>query len=145
MKEGHLRWDSLGEYLAVAVCFERLAEIADNPNAKILGECLDKAVSRILNNRKSPSRTVNQIDNRATNFYVALYWSDYLQQEDPTYKPIFDALSENRAQIVAEFQQSQGDPVNLGGYYLFDSEQARTAMNPSPTLNRILKSFGPDI
>lgn len=145
LKEGHLRWDSLGEYLAVAVCFERLAEIADNPNAKILGECLDKAVGRILNNRKSPSRSVNQIDNRATNFYVALYWSDFLQQEDATYKPIFEALSHNRSQIVSEFQQSQGSPADLGGYYLFDSEKARKAMNPSPTLNKILSTFGPNV
>jgi isocitrate dehydrogenase len=145
VKEGHLRWDSLGEYLAVAACFERLAEIADNPKAKSLGDCLDKAVARILTNRKSPSRSVNQIDNRATNFYIALYWADFLAQEDATYKPIFEALSQNRAQIVSEFQQSQGKPVDLGGYYLFDSEKARKAMNPSPTLNKILSTFGPDI
>ena len=143
--EGHLRWDSLGEYLALAVCFERLAEITGNEKAKTLGDCLNKAVSRTLTNRKSPSRVVNQIDNRATNFYVALYWADYLQQEDPAYKPIFDALTENRSKIVEEFKQCQGQPVDLGGYYLFDAEKTRAAMNPSPTLNKILAGFGPAV
>jgi len=145
VEEGHLRWDSLGEYLAVAVCFERLSEISGNPKAEILGDCLNKAVDRILTNRKSPSRVVNQIDNRATNFYVALYWADFLQQEDPAYKPIFEALSANRSQIVEEFKKSQGEPVDLGGYYLFDGDKTRAAMNPSPTLNKILASFGPDV
>lgn len=145
VEEGHLRWDSLGEYLAVAVCFERLSEIASNEKAKILGDCLNKAVGRILNNRKSPSRVVNQIDNRATNYYVALYWADFLQQEDPAYKPIFEQLSSNRAKIVEEFKQCQGKPVDLGGYYLFDADKTRAAMNPSPTLNKILASFGPAV
>lgn len=143
VKEGHLRWDSLGEYLALAVSYERLAETTDNPKAKLLGDCLNKAVGRILTNRKSPSRTVNQIDNRATNFYVALYWADFLHQEDPLYKPLFDALSENRAQIVNEFKDCQGSAVDLGGYYLFDSDKASKAMNPSPTLNKILAENGP--
>ena len=114
-----------------------------SPKAKILGECLNKAVGRILNNRKSPSRVVNQIDNRATNYYVSLYWADYLQQEDPAYKPIFEALSQNRSKIVEEFSQCQGNPVDLGGYYLFDSKKATEAMNPSPTLNKILESCKP--
>lgn len=142
--EGHLRWDSLGEYLAMAVAYEGLAETANNPKAKVLGECLNKAVGRLLNNRKSPSRVVNQIDNRATNFYVALYWADFLQQEDPAYTPLFEELSKNRAAIVAEFKESQGHPVDLGGYYLFDSQKAKAAMNPSSTLNNILASFGPE-
>jgi isocitrate dehydrogenase len=145
VKEGHLRWDSLGEYLAVAVCFEGLAEISGNDKAKVLGECLNKAVDRILTNRKSPSRVVNQIDNRATNFYVCLYWADFLQQEDPAYKPIFEQLSLNRSKIVEEFKQCQGKPVDLGGYYLFNGEKTRAAMNPSPTLNKILSSFGPAV
>ena len=141
VKEGHLRWDSLGEYLALAVAFERLGETSGNPKATLLGECLNKAVGRILNNRKSPSRVVNQIDNRATNFYVCLYWADFLSEEDPSYKPIFDALSKARPQIVEEFKQCQGDPVDLGGYYLFDSKKTGAAMNPSPTLNKILDSI----
>jgi isocitrate dehydrogenase len=140
VKESHLRWDSLGEYLAVAVAFENLGE-KGNEKAKMLGDCLNKAVGRILNNRKSPSRTVNQIDNRATNYYVALYWADFLQQVDPTYKPIFEKLSEGRTDIVKEFQGCQGGPADLGGYYLFDSEKAQAAMNPSRTLNSILDTI----
>lgn len=146
VKEGHLRWDSLGEYLALAACFEGLAEIAGNGKALILGDCLNKAVDRILTNRKSPSRGVNQIDNRATNFYVALYWADFLQQKDPeTYKAIYETLAENRSKIVEEFKHCQGKPVDLGGYYLFDPKKTTAAMRPSPTLNKILSSFGPDI
>ena len=142
VKEGHLRWDSLGEYLALAVAFEQLGNTTDNPKAVLLGECLNKAVGRILNNRKSPSRIVNQIDNRATNYYVTLYWADFLAEEDPAYKPMFEALSEARSQIVEEFTQCQGEPVDLGGYYLFDPVKASQAMNPSPTLNKILASIG---
>lgn len=145
LQEGHLRWDSLGEYLAMAVAYEALAETAQNPKAKMLGDCLNQAVGRILNNRKSPSRRVQQIDNRATNFYVALYWADFLSQEDPAYKPLFEQLSEHRSQIVEEFKVSQGHPVDLGGYYLFNAQKARAAMNPSPTLNSILAQFGPDV
>lgn len=145
VKEGHLRWDSLGEYLAIAVAFERMSETIGHEKAKILGECLDQAVGRVLNNRKSPSRVVNQIDNRATNFYIALYWADFLQQKDPSYKNIFEALSTNRPQIVQEFSSSQGKPVDLGGHYLFDYAKTKAAMNPSPTLNKVLETFGPKI
>jgi len=142
VKEGHLRWDSLGEYLALAVAFEQLGSNTDNKKAVLLGECLNKAVRRILDNTKSPSRKVNQIDNRATNFYVALYWADFLAQEDPAYKPMFDALSNARTQIVEEFKECQGDPVELGGYYLVDPAKVHKAMNPSKTLNKILASIG---
>lgn len=142
MKEGHLRWDSLGEYLALAVAFESLGQNTSNAKATMLGECLNKAVGRILENRRSPSRAVNQIDNRATNFYVTLYWADFLSQEDPSYLPLFQALSDGRADIIEEFKNCQGDPVDLGGYYLLDSEKVSKAMNPSKTLNKILESFG---
>lgn len=142
VEEGHLRWDSLGEYLALAVAFEQLGSTTDNSKAVLLGECLNKAVGRILDNRKSPSRKVNQIDNRATNFYVALYWADFLAQEDPIYKPMFDALSNARGKIVDEFKECQGNPVELGGYYLVDPVKVGKAMNPSPTLNKILASIG---
>ena len=140
VEEGHLRWDSLGEYLAMAVAFENLGE-KGNAKAKMLGESLNKAVGRILDNRKSPSRVVNQIDNRATNFYVALYWSEYLAEQDPSFQHINDKLSAQRANIVAEFQECQGEPVDLGGYYLFDADKATEAMNPSKTLNTILESI----
>lgn len=140
VKEAHLRWDSLGEYLAIAASFEKLGE-KGNDRARMLGDCLNQAVGRVLNNRKSPSRSVNQIDNRATNFYIALYWADFLQQRDPTFKGIFEKLSAARGDIVKELQQSQGKAVDLGGYYLFDPEKARAAMNPSKSLNAILDSI----
>jgi isocitrate dehydrogenase len=141
VEEGHLRWDSLGEYLAMAVAFERLGETTGNKKAMMLGDTLNQAVGRILNHRKSPSRTVNQIDNRATNFYVCLYWADFLQQQDPAYKPIFEKLTNARSDIVAEFKECQGEPVDLGGYYLFDADRTIAAMNPSATLNAILASM----
>jgi len=140
VKEGHLRWDSLGEYLATAVAFEHLGNISGNEKATLLAKTLDKAVGRILNNRKSPSRRVKEIDNRATSFYVALYWAEYLAEEDPAYKPIFEKLSSNRSKIVEEFKSCQGEPVDLGGYYQFDYEKAKHGMLPSPTLNEIINS-----
>lgn len=139
VQEGHLRWDSLGEYLATSVAFTKLGQTSGNPKAAMLGECLNKAVGRILTNRKSPSRRVKEIDNRATNFYVALYWSEYLAEQDDTYKPLFDSLSGNRSKIVEEFKNCQGDPVDLGGYYLYDYKHTSAAMKPSATLNAILE------
>mmetsp|Transcript_21996 Transcript_21996/g.50160 ORF Transcript_21996/g.50160 Transcript_21996/m.50160 type:complete len:810 (-) Transcript_21996:134-2563(-) len=135
---GHLRWDSLGEYLATAVAFTQLGETTNNERAKLLGETLNMAVARVLDNRKSPSRKVNEIDNRASNFYIALYWAEYLAEKDPDFIPIFNSLSENRSAIVEEFKECQGDVVDLGGYYLFDKDKAFKAMNPSPTLNSII-------
>jgi len=140
VEEGHLRWDSLGEYLATAVAFEHLGKISENEKATLLADALTKAVGRILTNRKSPSRRVKEIDNRATNFYVALYWAEYLAAEDPAFQPIFDKLSNNRSQIVEEFKASQGEPVDLGGYYLFDHDKTKHAMLPSATLNEIIDS-----
>ncbi|KAL9181094.1 hypothetical protein ACHAXT_009899 [Thalassiosira profunda] len=138
VEEGHLRWDSLGEYLATAVAFEHLGKVTGNEKATLLAKTLNQAVGRILDNRKSPSRRVKEIDNRATNFYVALYWAEYLAAEDPSYQPIFDQLSSNRSKIVEEFKASQGEPVDLGGYYLFDHDKTEHAMLPSPTLNGII-------
>jgi len=140
VEEGHLRWDSLGEYLATAEALSQLGKTSGNDKATILGTCLNKAVGRILDNRKSPSRRVNEIDNRATNFYVALYWAEYLAEEDASFKPVFDQLSSGRSKIVEEFQQCQGDPVDLAGYYMFDFKNASNAMNPSKTLNDIIMS-----
>jgi len=138
VEQSHLRWDSLGEYLATAVAFEELGEKTGNDKATLLGKCLNKAVSRLLDNRKTPSRRVNEIDNRATNYYIALYWAEYLAEEDPDYKSVFDELSSSRSDIVAEFQKSQGESADLGGYYMFDYKKTKKAMNPSQTLNAIL-------
>jgi len=140
VEEGHLRWDSLGEYLATAVAFEHLGTTTGNERAILLGKTLNQAVGRILTNRKGPSRRVKEIDNRGTNFYVALYWAEYLAAEDPTFQPIFDQLSGSRSKIVDEFKACQGEPVDLGGYYMFDKDKAKRAMTPSPTLNDILEN-----
>jgi len=141
VEEGHLRWDSLGEYLATAVAFERLGQTTGNEKAVMLGNCLNKAVDRVLTNTKGPSRRVKEIDNRATNFYIALYWAEYLAEVDAAYKPLFEALSSARSQIVAEFKECQGDPVDLGGYYCFDPVKAKAAMNPSSTLSAIIDNI----
>lgn len=140
VEEGHLRWDSLGEYLATAVAFEKLGDNTGNKKAILLADTLTKAVGRILDNRKSPSRRVNEIDNRATNFYVALYWAEYLAAEDPSYQEIYDKLSSNRSKIVEEFQGAQGDKMDVGGYYKFDHDKTKHAMLPSATLNEIMDS-----
>ena len=140
VEEGHLRWDSLGEYLATAVAFEKLGNNTGNKKAILLADTLNKAVGRILDNRKSPSRRVNEIDNRATNFYVALYWAEYLAAEDPSYQEIYDKLSSNRSKIVEEFQGAQGDKMDIGGYYKFDHDKTKHAMLPSATLNEIMDS-----
>jgi len=137
VEEGHLRWDSLGEYLATAVGFEALGVNAGSEQAKLLGEALSKATGRVLDNRKSPSRKVNEIDNRATNFYIALYWAEYMAEHDDAYKPLFEKLSANREKIVSEHLGVQGTPQDVGGYYKFDFAKASKAMRPSPTMNAI--------
>ena len=140
VEEGHLRWDSLGEYLATAEALSQLGKTSGNDKATVLGDCLNKAVGRILDNMKSPSRRVNEIDNRATNFYVALYWAEALAEEDATFQPLCDQLSSGRSKIVEEFKECQGEPIDLSGYYMFDYNNASKAMNPSPTLNGIIQS-----
>jgi isocitrate dehydrogenase len=138
VEEGHLRWDSLGEYLAVAVSFEHMAETTGNARAALLGKTLNMAISRLLQNRKSPGRKVNQLDNRASNFYIALYWSEFMAAEDPAFKGLAEKLAAARSQIVEEHKICQGKPVDVGGYYKFDDAKASAAMRPSPTLNSII-------
>jgi len=138
-KEGHLRWDSLGEYLAMAVSFEHLATQTGSERTKLLGENLTRAVGRVLDNRKSPSRVVNELDNRATNFYIALYWAEYMAENDSGYEKLYQDLKGNRSKIVSELASCQGDAQDLGGYYHFDGVKASKAMRPSKTLNKILE------
>ena len=126
------------QYLATAVAFEHLGEQKGDDSIKQLGETLNKAVGRVLDNRKSPSRRVNEIDNRATNFYVALYWAEYLAEVNPAYKEIHSKLSDNRASIVEEHQGVQGKSMDVGGYYRFDKGKAEKAMRPSKTMNDII-------
>uniref|UniRef100_A0A7S3HB09 Isocitrate dehydrogenase (NADP(+)) n=1 Tax=Spumella elongata TaxID=89044 RepID=A0A7S3HB09_9STRA len=138
LKEGHLRWDSLGEYLAIAVSFEHMSETTKNARAAMLGKTLNKAIERLLENQKSPGRKVNQLDNRASNFYIALYWAEFMAAEDPAFKELADKLKAQRSQVVSELKVCQGKPVDVGGYYKLDTAKASAAMRPSPTFNKIL-------
>jgi len=146
-KEGHLRWDSLGEFLALAVSLDHVSERYKNPQAKILSETLDAATTQYLLNNKSPSRKVNELDNRGSHFYLAMYWAQALanQQTAPDlsarFQPMADALAENETTIVAELNAAQGDAVDVGGYYQPDDSLAATAMRPSATFNRILSQL----
>lgn len=140
LKEGHLRWDSLGEYLAVAVSFEHLAETTKNQRAMNLSKALNEAIERLLENKKSPGRKVHQLDNRASNFYIALYWAEFMAKKDPAYAELANRLKEARSQIVSELKQCQGNAVDVGGYYKFDQQKVETAMRPSATFNAIIDS-----
>ena len=139
VKEGHLRWDSLGEYLALAVSLEHLGTTQNNKKALVLSSTLNKAIERLLDNRKSPSRKVNEIDNRASSFYLGLYWAEFMAAEDADYQDLANKLKANRSAIVSEFSGCQGKPVDIGGYFRPDHAKASAAMRPSPTLNKILE------
>ena len=139
------RWDSLGEVLAIAVSLEDLANKTGNGKAQVLADALNAAVGVFLDENKSPSRKVNELDNRGSHFYLALYWAEALaaQSADTDLKaefsPIAQSLRENEEKIVNELNDAQGSQVDLGGYYLLDEEKAVSAMRPSETLTSILK------
>jgi isocitrate dehydrogenase len=145
--EGHLRWDSLGEFLALAVSIENLAEKAGNEKARVLAETLDHANAKFLDNNKSPSRKVNELDTRGSHYYFAMYWAQALaEQSDDTelsaqFTPIAKQLGDNEAKIVDELNAAQGNPVDIGGYYHPDPELTENAMRPSATLNALLESI----
>ncbi len=142
--EGHLRWDSLGEFLALAVSLEHLAERHDNGKARVLGTALDTATTKLLLNKKAPSRKVNELDNRGSQFYLALYWAEALvaQDEDAELRAHFERsaadLAANETKIVEELAAAQGEPVDIGGYYVPDEAIASQQMRPSPTFNAII-------
>jgi len=144
LKEGHLRWDSLGEYLAFGVSLEHYGKMYNNPKALLLSETLDKAVTQVLNNGKSPSRKVNEPDNRTGHFYLALYWANELAKQDSDlelkkeFEPVAKYLAENEKNITEDFVNAQGKSVDLGGYYLPDEEKVSKAMRPSETFNKII-------
>jgi len=144
LQENYLRWDSLGEFLALAVSLEHLSDTFKNPKAKVLADTLDAATGKFLEFDRSPSRKVGGIDNRGSHFYLALYWAQALaaQSTDPTLKARFTAIAEqltaNEQTIVAELAAVQGKPVDVGGYYHPDDAKAFAALRPSPTFNRIL-------
>ncbi|WP_020532484.1 NADP-dependent isocitrate dehydrogenase [Flexithrix dorotheae] len=145
-EEGHLRWDSLGEFLALAVSLEHLSTAFNNPAAQILGETLDEATGKFLDNDKSPSRKVKELDNRGSHFYLAMYWAEAManQSKDAGLKEKFaklaKALAENEQKIVDELNDAQGSPVEIGGYYHPNDDLASKAMRPSETFNAILAS-----
>jgi len=147
VKENHLRWDSLGEFLALAVSFEFLADATDNPRAAILGKTLDAATGQLLENGKSPSRRVGELDNRGSHFYLALYWAQALaaQGDDAElaakFAPLAAALADAEEAVVGELAAVQGEPVDLGGYYLVDRAKADTVMRPSATFNAVLRGL----
>jgi isocitrate dehydrogenase len=144
VKENHLRWDSLGEYLAIAVSLEMLAEKSGNAKAKVLGEALDHATGNFLEANRNPSRKVGELDNRGSSFYLALYWAQELaaQTDDAelaaAFQPIAEALARDEQTIVAELNEVQGSPVDIGGYYQPDPELVSAAMRPSKTFNDTL-------
>jgi len=138
VKEGHLRWDSLGEYLALGASLEDLGEKTGDDKVKRLGVTLTEATSQLLDNNKSPSRKGGQIDNRGSTFYIARYWSEALAKHDDNFAPLAKALADNAAQIEKELIECQGPAVDLGGYWQPDPAKVAAAMNPSPTLNKIL-------
>jgi isocitrate dehydrogenase len=146
--ENHLRWDSLGEFLALAVSLEHLSGASDNPKAKVLGEALDQATEKLLDTGKSPSRKVNELDNRGSHFYLALYWAQELaaQSNDAelqsVFTPIAKELADNESKIVGELNAVQGQAMDIGGYYYPDHSQAAAAMRPSPTFNATLAKLG---
>jgi len=147
MQENHLRWDSLGEFLALGVSLDELGIKHSNERARILAKALDKATERLLENGKSPSRKAGELDNRGSHFYLAMYWAQEVaaQTDDAElaaeFKPLADALSENEQTIVEELNAVQGKPAELNGYYHADMENVFKVMRPSATFNKILDSF----
>jgi isocitrate dehydrogenase len=147
IKEGHLRWDSLGEYCALVPSLELAAEKTGNKKAEILAETLDKAVGKYLENEKAPSRKVNEIDNRGSSFYLSLYWAEALAEQEKDlelknkFVPVAKELKENEEIINKELLEVQGSPSDLGGYYFPDNEKTEKIMRPSAVFNKIIDSL----
>jgi len=147
LDENHLRWDSLGEFLALAASFEHLALRFNNPKAQVLADTLDQATSVYLDNNKSPSSKVGELDNRGSHFYLAMYWAQAIaaQDKDAELKSRFEslakALTENENKIVSELNGAQGPAVDLGGYYKLDEKAVSDVMRPSVTLNEALTAL----
>ncbi len=147
IKEGHLRWDSLGEYCALVPSFEMIAEKTGNEKAKLLAETLDDAVSKYLENAKSPSRKVNELDNRGSTFYLTMYWAEALANQDKDselkarFAPIAEKLKNNEEKISQELLSAQGSPTDTGGYYMPDDEKTEKVMRPSELLNAVIDAM----
>ncbi len=147
VKEGHLRWDSLGEFLALTVSLEHMAKTTDNKRAMLLSTTLDKAIAKYLENRKSPSRKAGELDNRGTHFYLAMYWAQTLaeQTEDAElnakFNEVASQLQENETKILSEIASAEGKATEMGGYYKPNKELVAKAMRPSVTLNAIIDAI----
>jgi isocitrate dehydrogenase len=146
VQENHLRWDSLGEFMALAVSLEELGIKENNAQAKLLAKTLDAATGKLLDNNKSPSPKTGQLDNRGSQFYLAMYWAQELatQTDDKAlqahFAPLAKKLADNEQNIIAELSAVQGQPVDIGGYYKADAEKCKAVMRPSATLNAVLKA-----
>jgi len=147
VSENHLRWDSLGEFLALAVSLEHLSQTFSNPKAQVLADTLDKATGKFLDTNKSPSRKVGELDNRGSHFYLAMYWAQELAVQDKDadlkehFSAVANAMTANEEKIVAELNGAQGSPVDIGGYYQADTVETAIAMRPSDTLNDIINAI----
>jgi isocitrate dehydrogenase len=147
LEEGHLRWDSLGEFLALAVSLEHLGQTNDNEEALVLSETLDDATDKFLDNKRSPSRKVGELDNRGSHFYLATYWAESLANQDKNsalknrFSVIAQELKENENTIIGELNSAQGNALNINGYYFPNEELTSKEMRPSATLNSILSKF----
>lgn len=147
MEEGHLRWDSLGEFLALAVSLEHYGNVNNNPKALVLANTLDQATEKFLEEDRSPSRKVGELDTRGSHFYLGMYWAQALAQQNQdeelkaTFEPIAKALTDKQTVIVEELNQAQGMAIDLGGYYQPDLEKTTKAMRPSATFNAILDAL----
>ncbi len=147
LEEGHLRWDSLGEFCALVASFEHCAEALKNDRAKLLAETLDQAIGEHMEQRRAPSRRVKELDTRGSHFYLAQYWAEALanQTQDPELQARFagvaQQLAANEEKIIQELNDAQGQPVNIGGYYLPNDEMAAKAMRPSATLNALVDAI----
>jgi isocitrate dehydrogenase len=146
VEENHLRWDSLGEFLALGASLEDMGSKTGNKRATLLGKTLDGAIGKLLENDKGPSRKTGELDNRGSQFYLAMYWATELaeQTEDQEladhFASLAKSLAENEAVIVSELAQVQGDSVDIGGYYYPDREKTTAVMRPSKTLNSVLEA-----
>ncbi|MGV0853429.1 NADP-dependent isocitrate dehydrogenase [Mycolicibacterium phlei] len=146
LEENHLRWDSLGEFLALGACFEDIGRKTDNKRATLLGTTLDAAIGKLLDENKSPSRKAGELDNRGSQFYLAMYWAQALADQDEDaelaehFAKLAKALAENEEAIVSELNEVQGKPADIGGYYFPDPEKTAAVMRPSKTFNSLLEA-----
>jgi isocitrate dehydrogenase len=138
VEEGHLRWDSLGEYLALAVSLETLGETSGDENAKLLGVTLTEATAMLLNENKSPSRKVNEIDNRGSHYYIAKNWAAAMAKHNSSFTTLASELAKYEDEITSDLIKCQGDGQDIGGYYMLDDDKANATMRPSAKFNELI-------